>query len=147
VVVDGGSHGLDLELVAAGAAGAGAGLIVISGTPAQARALVALTDCPIVVAATGGPLPVPQRTPGPAATDVPAIVKSAGATLVAVGADSDSALIDLVLGPADVPVMLIPAGLAGQRALDDAYAVDARERARAWRPPAVRDWRPPALGQ
>jgi hypothetical protein len=182
-VVEGGSPGLDLELVAAGAADARAGLIVISATPAQARALGALTNCPVVVAAAGEQLPrvaqgpmlcLLDRTPdaghiawtathfalelgvslqlvhiapGASAIDFPAIVENAGATLLAVGADSSSALIDLVLGSADVPVMLIPAGLARRHGLEGAYASDARESVRAWRPAAVRDWRPAALDQ
>jgi hypothetical protein len=182
VVVDGGSHGLDLEMVAAGAADARAGLIVMSVTAAHARVLGDLTSCPVVVAGTGeevqrvaqGPMlcfldPTPDAAhiawtatrfalelgvtlqlvhiaPGAAPIDFPAIVEDAGATLLAVGADSSSALIDLVLGSADVPAMLIPAGLARRHGLRATYASDAREPVRPWRPAAVRDWRPAALG-
>ena len=183
VVVDGGSHGLDLEMVAAGAADARAGLIVMSATPAQARAVCALTSCPVVVAPTGeqvprvaeGPMlcfldPTPDAghiawtatrfalelgvtlqlvhiAPGAAAIDLPATVENAGATLLAVGADSSSVLIDLVLGSADVPAMLIPTGLARRHGPEGAaHAPDAREAVSPWRPAAVRDWRPAALG-
>jgi hypothetical protein len=113
-LVDGGSHGLDLKLVAAGAADARAGLIVVSGTPAQARTLGALTKCPVVLAASGEQFrPVAQgpmlclldRTP-----DAGHIVSTATRFALKLGVTLQLAHIAPGAGPIDVPAIIEKAG-------------------------------------